>query len=52
MEAMAWWGEEGILQRLRDHFAGVPNAQAEYFNRIKRYEREGGREIKEGTKNQ
>ena len=45
LEAMAWWFEHHLLQRLKDHFAGRPNWDAEVTREIKIYDPITGQKI-------
>ncbi len=46
LEATAWWNAEHVEQRLRDHFAGKPNALVERLKVIRKYDPNTGEEIR------
>jgi hypothetical protein len=45
LEAMAWWFEHQVVQRLKDHFAGRPNREAQVTREIKVYDPKTGQRL-------
>lgn len=44
-EAMSWWFDHHVVQRLKDHFAGCENRDAETLRKVKIYDSKTGQEI-------